>query len=61
MDPTTSSPTEDGDAVLPPLSALSWARVLLFGKQHGVVAALVLITIYQVGLIAQAQQYVCGV
>lgn len=43
------------------LAALQWARIVLFTKQHGVVAALVLITLYQIGIIADAQQYVCGV
>ena len=43
------------------LPALSWARVLLFAKQHGVVAALCLLMAYQIGLMSQAQSYVCGV
>ena len=43
------------------LPALSWARLLLLAKQHGVVAALCLLMAYQIGVIAQAQTYVCGV
>ncbi len=43
------------------LPALGWARVLLIAKQHGVLAALCLMMAYQIGVIASAQQYVCGV
>ena len=59
-DPVESTSPADVivDTALP---ALQWARVLLIVKQHGIVAALVLVTIYQIGLIAQAQTYVCGV
>ena len=49
------------DIVTSMVPALSWARVLLFAKQHGVVAALCLLMAYQIGLMASAQQYVCGV
>ena len=56
---STSSPTDE--LVTSSLSALSWARVLLFAKQHGVVAALCLLMAYQVGIIASAQSYMCGV
>ncbi len=60
-DPTgTSSPSNNAE-IVSPLSALSWARVLLFAKQHGVVAALCLLMAYQIGLMASAQQYLCGV
>lgn len=41
--------------------ALMWPRVLLFAKQHGIVAALCLLMAYQVGVIASAQDYMCGV
>ena len=59
LDPAASSATDD--FVTSALPALSWARVLLFAKQHGVVAALCLLMAYQIGLMASAQQYVCGV
>jgi len=56
---TDTSATDD--LVTSMVPALSWARVLLFAKQHGVVAALCLLMAYQIGLMASAQQYVCGV
>ncbi len=59
MDPAASSPTDE--LVISTLPALSWARVLLFAKQHGVVACLCLLMAYQIGIISSAQQYVCGV
>jgi hypothetical protein len=43
------------------LPALGWARVLLIAKQHGVLVALCLMMAYQIGVIASAQNYVCGV
>lgn len=58
-DPAASSPTDD--LVISTLPALSWARVLLIAKQHGVVAALVLMMAYQIGVMASAQAYMCGV
>ena len=58
-DPVASSPTDD--LVMSTLPALSWARVLLIAKQHGVVAALVLMMAYQIGVMASAQAYMCGV
>ncbi len=60
MDPVDTSSTTD-ELVASILPALSWARVLLFAKQHGVVAALCVLMAYQVGLMAQAQSYMCGV
>ena len=60
MDPNGSiSPTDE--IVASTIPALTWARVLLLAKQHGVVAALCLLLAYQIGLMASAQQYVCGV
>ncbi len=60
MDPAGPTSATD-DLVTSALPALTWARVLLLAKQHGVVAALCLLMAYQVGLMASAQQYVCGV
>ncbi len=60
MDPNASTSTTD-ELVASTVPALTWARVLLFAKQHGVVAALCLLMAYQIGLMASAQQYVCGV
>jgi len=58
-DPVATSPTDE--LVTSTLPALYWARVLLFAKQHGVVAGLCLLMAYQIGLLNSAQQYVCGV
>lgn len=54
-----SSPTDD--LVTSMMPALSWARVLLVAKQHGVVGLLTLAMVYQLGMLASAQDYVCGV
>ncbi len=60
MDP--NGPTSPSDElVASTVPALAWARVLLFAKQHGVVAGLCLLMAYQVGLMSQAQSYMCGV
>ncbi len=57
-----NGPTSPSDElVASTVPALVWARVLLFAKQHGVVAGLCLLMAYQAGLMAQAQSYVCGV
>ncbi len=64
MSPPNGSGTDTSatdEIVTSMVPALSWARVLLFAKQHGVVAALCLLMAYQIGVIAQAQTYVCGV
>ncbi len=60
MDPANTSSTTD-ELVASSLPALSWARVLLVAKQHGVVGALCVLMIYQMGLLASAQSYMCGV
>lgn len=59
LDPAASSPADE--LVISTLPALGWARVLLFAKQHGVVSALVLMMAYQIGLMASAQAYMCGI
>ncbi len=60
MDPNApTSPTDE--LVASTVPALTWARVLLVAKQHGVVGALVVLMIYQLGLLASAQSYMCGV
>ncbi len=60
LDPkAATSPTDE--LVASTLPALTWARVLLVMKQHGVVGALVILMIYQMGLLASAQSYMCGV
>tara|TARA_B100000519_G_scaffold143740_1_gene124703 strand:- start:1102 stop:1287 length:186 start_codon:yes stop_codon:yes gene_type:complete len=61
MDPADTSSPIDPEMVASSLPALGWARILLFAKQHGVVAALCLMMAYQVGVIAQAQSVMCGV
>ncbi len=60
MDPKGASSTTD-EIVASTLPALTWARVLLVAKQHGVVGALCVLMIYQLGLLANAQSYMCGV
>ncbi len=60
MDSSAPTSTTD-DLVASTVPALTWARVLLVAKQHGVVAALCVLMIYQLGLIASAQSYMCGV
>jgi hypothetical protein len=54
----TSSPTDE--VVISSLPALSWARVLLVAKQHGVVGALCILMLYQLEIFASAQSYMCG-
>ena len=61
MDSGDTSSTIDSEMVASSLPALGWARVLLFAKQHGVVAALCLMMAYQIGVVAQAQSMMCGV
>ncbi len=60
MDPNAPTSTTD-ELVASTVPALTWARVLLLAKQHGVVAALCVLMVYQVGLMAKAQSYMCGV
>lgn len=60
MDPAGQTSATD-ELVTSALPALTWARVLLLAKQHGVVAALCFLMAYQIGLMSQAQEYVCGV
>jgi ABC-type phosphate/phosphonate transport system permease subunit len=60
MDPNgPTSPTDE--LVASTVPALTWARVLLVAKQHGIVGALCALMIYQMGLLASAQNYMCGV
>ncbi len=61
MDPVVPTSPADSEMVISVLPALGWARVLLFAKQHGVLAALCLMMAYQIGVIASAQNYMCGV
>lgn len=60
MDPNgATSPTDD--LVASTLPALTWARVLLFMKQHGIVAGLCLLMLYELGTVAALQAQMCGV
>lgn len=56
-EPTTAA----DDLVTSALPALQWARFLQLAKQHGLVFALCVMMAYQIGVIATAQTYVCGV
>jgi len=54
-----TSPTDD--LVASTLPALTWARVLLLAKQHGLVGLLCVAMVYQMGVLSSAQSYMCGV
>ncbi len=60
MDPKAPTSTTD-DLVASTVPALTWARVLLVLKQHGVLGALVVLMVYQMGLLGSAQSYMCGI
>lgn len=60
-DPASTSSVADSEIVTSSLPALGWARVLLVLKEHGVVGALCLMMAYQIGLMASAQNYMCGI
>lgn len=60
LDPNgPTSPTDE--LVASTVPAISMARVLLVLKEHGIVAALVLMMAYQIGFMSQAQSFMCGV
>ena len=60
LDPNgPTSPTDE--LVASTVPAITMARVLLLAKQHGVVVALCFLMAYQIGVISQAQSYMCGV
>ena len=60
LDPNgPTSPTDE--LVASTVPAVSTARVLLVLKEHGIVAALCMMMAYQVGILASAQNYMCGV
>ena len=57
MDPESStSSAELGTSYAP---ALNWARVLLWAKQHGPLAALALFVLYEGGALATAAGAIC--
>jgi len=60
LDPNGPTSATD-EIVASTVPALTWARVLLVAKQHGIVGALCVLMIYQVGLLASAQNYMCGI
>lgn len=60
MDPADISSPADAEIVTSALPALGWARVLLFMKQHGVVAGLCLLMLYELGTMAALQAQMCG-
>ena len=58
----SSAPTSTTDEIVAStVPALTWARVLLVAKQHGVVGALCILMLYQLEIFASAQSYMCGV
>ena len=62
VSPEPVEPTSTADVIVDTaLPVLQWARLLQLAKQHGVVAALVVLMAYQIGMLAYAQTYVCGV
>ena len=57
-----AEPTSPADVIVDTaLPVLQWARFLQLVKQHGLVFALCVMMAYQIGMIATAQTYVCGV
>lgn len=60
MDSNGPTSTTD-DLVASTVPALTWARVLLFMKQHGIVAGLCLLMLYELGTVAALQAQMCGV
>lgn len=60
-DPKGASSTTDDLVAASTLPALAWARVLLFMKQHGIVAGLCLLMLYELGTVASLQAQMCGV
>ena len=62
VSPEPVEPTSTTDVIVDTaLPALQWARLLQLAKQHGVVVALCVLMAYQIGMLAYAQTYVCGV
>jgi hypothetical protein len=61
MDSVDTSSPIDPEMVASSLPALGWARVLLFMKQHGIVAGLCLLMLYELGTVAALQAQMCGV
>ena len=62
VSPESVESTSPADVIVDTaLPALQWARLLQLAKQHGVVAALVVLMAYQIGMLATAQTYMCGV
>lgn len=59
--PDLDSGVSSSSCVANTVSGLYWPRVLLFAKQHGIVAALCLMMAYQIGVISEAQSMMCGV
>lgn len=58
---TGESTSATDEIVTSALPALQWARFLQLAKQHGLVFALCVMMAYQIGVLATAQTYVCGV
>ena len=56
MDSELTSSSGDVAASVP---ALNWARVLLWAKQHGPLAALALFVLYEGGALATATGVIC--
>ncbi len=56
----SSDPTS-GDSSSTTGEALSWARVLLFVRAHGVAGFALIIALYAMGFFSRAQTFGCGV
>jgi hypothetical protein len=56
MDPESSTSSAELGTIPP---ALNWARVLLWAKQHGPLAALALFVLYEGGALATATGVIC--
>jgi len=57
---TISDPT-GGDSSGTTGEALTWARVLLFVRAHGVAGFALIVALYAMGFFSRAQTFGCGV
>ena len=57
----TPDPTDDDLSASPVGEVLTWARVLLFVRAHGVAGFALVVALYAMGFFTKAQTYGCGV
>lgn len=62
VSPDPVGPTTATDAIIDTaLPALQWARVYTLFKTHGLLTAVLVLMAWQIGMIANAQDFMCGV